>query len=951
MRSVAATVWLLACSWIAVNLFAAEPLIEPVASSPAGSGPKAFLAAIAPPIEITLADVRWQALPEQIESAAVSPDQRVWYIVRGPSRSPQMQQAEIQHVVEREFAKPSPQLQGIQGIFFETPGTSSEQQTKLKRVWVFCREVLNCDLLLGYDGKQWIERRAKHSAFLSRSHGGKTFHQLEDGLALLDERGCHVLKGAHWSYQDVLDTVADKRYQIRESRVWVDADGKGLVVLAQAGGPVSLWRYREGTWRELPALKDLGPVLLPTKLVRFGEYLYIRSGGYFAPRNPGSISAPDSDLIRRQLGPPTLMRIGLDGKVDKIDGEELLDVGPYRVPLKSPMSNACFGRFYAVCEDVVRQSRRLGPGTVICDPSGKARHVAELDPAALGLFDDLRVTVPLQGGKRAWIGSQLWDMEELKRIDGLPEDGSAAVAALEDGTTFAKCLSQFMVYRPTAPDPRAPLAGHTVEFNGRGLCVASDGCIWSYRGNFGLERFDGKKWLSCGKPIKGAEESNLQLEPYSLIPAQNGWVFTYLGDGSSEIRPGAVLGQLFGPQYFLVNGEKCLGNPSLGQWIIKHREEFLEAFSQPCANLPWYAHRPMVAREVGGGMVVVSPLDVRGDRVVVDKAKNIWVNALGALTVVSGTRVVDVSIPGDRSTPADRLGIVKSIAPLGDGEFVFLRLEDGNTFFARLTPNGEVDFVEGPKLTNDGPDHPIGTLRDQQGGLWVTLHPPQGYEIEDGRLRGTIVCRLTATDKGQDFREIGVPELVDASGCVWLAPRTGIGGDLVTIWAPTGETSTLKIPSRNSGSFFVAGPKGVVFARTALGLQECVAEDPGKPGKYELGKIYRLETLEGASVNLSFLQYSSLGYLVTGGYRQSVDSGSVFHLFPLDQTQWKHDSAPAAAKSRTWTDVTGQFSVEAEFVGAAAGIVALRKDNGSTIKVPIEKLSDPDRQYIQERSR
>jgi hypothetical protein len=118
--------------------------------------------------------------------------------------------------------------------------------------------------------------------------------------------------------------------------------------------------------------------------------------------------------------------------------------------------------------------------------------------------------------------------------------------------------------------------------------------------------------------------------------------------------------------------------------------------------------------------------------------------------------------------------------------------------------------------------------------LWLTVENPQGRALKDGQLTGVTVRRVTAPDKGQDFNDVGEAELVDASGCVWLAPRRGSGGDLVTIWAPSGETSTLKIPGRASGSSLVAGPAGRVFAWTAFGLQECVAKDPGKPSAYTL---------------------------------------------------------------------------------------------------------------------
>ncbi|XZE52421.1 SHD1 domain-containing protein [Planctomycetaceae bacterium SH139] len=47
--------------------------------------------------------------------------------------------------------------------------------------------------------------------------------------------------------------------------------------------------------------------------------------------------------------------------------------------------------------------------------------------------------------------------------------------------------------------------------------------------------------------------------------------------------------------------------------------------------------------------------------------------------------------------------------------------------------------------------------------------------------------------------------------------------------------------------------------------------------------------------------------------------------------------------AETWTDKTGAFSVEAEYVGVNGSNVLLKKSDGTTISVPIAKLSDESR--------
>ena len=51
-------------------------------------------------------------------------------------------------------------------------------------------------------------------------------------------------------------------------------------------------------------------------------------------------------------------------------------------------------------------------------------------------------------------------------------------------------------------------------------------------------------------------------------------------------------------------------------------------------------------------------------------------------------------------------------------------------------------------------------------------------------------------------------------------------------------------------------------------------------------------------------------------------------------------------QARKWTDVTGNYTVEAAFVEFTEGQVHLRKPNGQVITVPLEKLSAADREHV-----
>ncbi|HET6879068.1 MAG TPA: SHD1 domain-containing protein [Pirellulales bacterium] len=58
--------------------------------------------------------------------------------------------------------------------------------------------------------------------------------------------------------------------------------------------------------------------------------------------------------------------------------------------------------------------------------------------------------------------------------------------------------------------------------------------------------------------------------------------------------------------------------------------------------------------------------------------------------------------------------------------------------------------------------------------------------------------------------------------------------------------------------------------------------------------------------------------------------------------------AAGAAKNRTWLDVTGKHRTVAKFLELKDGRVRLKKTDGKTISLPLEQLSEADRQYVQD---
>lgn len=69
-----------------------------------------------------------------------------------------------------------------------------------------------------------------------------------------------------------------------------------------------------------------------------------------------------------------------------------------------------------------------------------------------------------------------------------------------------------------------------------------------------------------------------------------------------------------------------------------------------------------------------------------------------------------------------------------------------------------------------------------------------------------------------------------------------------------------------------------------------------------------------------------------------------------DSSASKSSSAkpkPDPGKTRTWTDRTGSFKVEAEFIGLKDGKIHLHKLNGVKIAVPVPKMSVEDLEYVE----
>lgn len=71
----------------------------------------------------------------------------------------------------------------------------------------------------------------------------------------------------------------------------------------------------------------------------------------------------------------------------------------------------------------------------------------------------------------------------------------------------------------------------------------------------------------------------------------------------------------------------------------------------------------------------------------------------------------------------------------------------------------------------------------------------------------------------------------------------------------------------------------------------------------------------------------------------------------LDEIHRLTPSSPAAPPAaRTWSSASGEFQLEAAFVAVHEQVVTLRKADGTEVEVPLEKLSEADRLFVEQQT-
>ena len=134
----------------------------------------------------------------------------------------------------------------------------------------------------------------------------------------------------------------------------------------------------------------------------------------------------------------------------------------------------------------------------------------------------------------------------------------------------------------------------------------------------------------------------------------------------------------------------------------------------------------------------------------------------------------------------------------------------------------------------------------------------------------------------------------------------------------------------------------VVESITPLYVGQLVqAQRPRRGSFWRAGRIKEL--MPDGSVKIAFL---------TWGKENDRDIVVVprrnIQLAPpeLEQPARRGSTSSAPSGFRTWSDATGRFTVEAEFINVSNGKVNLKRGDGRTMSIAIDKLSSRDQAYI-----
>jgi hypothetical protein len=809
-------------------------------------------------IDIKLTNVRWQFVRREVHSVCVGPDGRTWYQLN--PELPGWSLAEIKSRLQREWKEASPQISGVQLALLE-PGGRAWFLTDFNR------------LLLGYDGKTWVEYRGtskpanfgggspSQGSFLSnrscRYAGNRAWFCASGGI--------HTFDGREWTVQEFEEAVGRPT---SAPAFAVSPDGK--IAVAVYGKDSSCWAYRDSKWNRLA---PLGNGSIP-----FGGNCFVTNQGIVWYRYRGGIgsyslleakeSAPDKtgevvaalikqlgneDFARREEASKKLEEFGpairprleaalmaaedveIKLRLKKLVGKPVrapepklpivATIGKYQVSEVKHLGQDDQGTLYIAAAAIQSEDSKPAPGLLMIDAAGKATLLA--NPAGMETWwrkgDDLQREVFLVGNRGLWFNPlpgasphACLDLKANKIVAELPELRVGPVVAVDkEGRAFTSGFHfagspSVMAYTLDAPEIRPSLPEMKFPIVPTSdPFTALDGSIWAERKFNGLSRFDGKDWTAVDPG-----------EVDKLTPATSGEEGVVLYEGARKVFGGKG-------NHYLFQRDKLLGKGNLRNLVKEHRALLAKAFASSRSSQ--YLPRIVIAA---------------------DKGENIWLlEENNKVAVLAGDGWLD----GAESIKAALM------APFGDNSRAYFSLSasPAKSQIGEVR-DGKLLFVDAPHMTpSDGLPY---SLREPTGELWLPAN--KSMYVTNVGVFDQMSLRLGQNGQAQEIQGSGLPMLVDESGIVWLGRIFSQPQNKFALWRGGKIVQRLEIPETDGVRTLLSDKPGSVYAFSAIGLTHLMADGEGR---YRVDKTYALPPLPNSQKTM----HSRLGYLVTKTYTDS----------------------------------------------------------------------------------
>ncbi len=834
------------------------------------AGPANFVAA-APldTIPIKLRRVRWQALPGEVRAVYVGPDDRVWYQLHetGDEADPDSLRAGI----KKAFRSRSPQLTGARPALFE-PG---------RRVWFIAEDET---LLLGYDGKQWIERRATAGHFFTgvpvnhgRIHGDS--HNLSvDGTAFFTgSHGVHVLHEGEWSYREmhaVKHLVS--RGDLSPELIPVTGQGSVLAFNRFWEGTV-LWRWNGGDWEEIALPKSIRPGTIRDVVPHLDAVHAFVIEGRIVQVAAGSMGKGDvSELLKnlldesyqvREKATSDLIERGADVKpvlekalsqardpevkwrlqrilkaVQPAGAGGQVRMGGYGFTGPSLVHHDGLGYTYIGVQsiDVGLASPNRQPGILVSDPRGDVRPVSgkALVDAWHRLPGPDSGPLALVPGRSVWMQGnpgvlppRLVDLWYGGFVTMLPDSGAYWLHAVTSGGTVFAGFGRpgdpgsgpVMAYMQGVPDDRKHLPAPELQLSGHHYAVGEDGAVLAWARTGAGSVFDGDQWRKA--------EGKLGARMLPLVMAGSGGTFiaeTMAGTVRSFVMAGAGV----------ENEDK-----DLRTLIARNREEVARRFASGRRRGTADSHR--------------GPAGIHAEGV-----SRIWLRYRGEVAVLAGEEWIDAR--GTLVEAGSRRGVIVHMEPLGEGRRVYMleaSTDGGRSFYGEMR-GGKLAIEQASHLWD--PWHRRWRVRDAEGNVWVpSAEPPRKGPGEIPVKQ--LALRIPEHGPVGVVENSGWPRLYDEGGNLWLGSIRGRAADQFNVWREGRVVHTVTVPGADASTALVSDRAGSVFALTRAGLVHLAAPDPKKPAAFEVKKIY---SYPGMGTEKIRVEYSKLGYLLVCRARQ-----------------------------------------------------------------------------------